>query len=131
MDAVEYNLRAAERQKDKIEAILKEKGMTKGDLAQKMGVSPQSLSRSLKCCSPKTLSKIAQVLEIDEQDLIGVPVIKVEAQVPETSEPQSENLNGYVECKGKVFKITSKEDLYKVIAYCDGYTLNKEEEDGE
>lgn len=129
--AVDINI--IEMVKDKIEAILKEKGMTKGELAEKIGVSPQSLSRSLKMCSPKTVSRIASVLGVEEKELTRIPLIKAEVQevsTPQVSEPQP-MLNGYVECRGNVFRIATKEDLYKVIAYYDGYTLNKEEEDGE
>lgn len=117
--------------KDKIEAILKEKGMTKGELAEKIGVSPQSLSRSLNSCSERTLYRMAKVLDVDWHDLKEEQTQpEVQEQTPETAEPQVA-LNGYVECRGKVFRIATKEDLYKVIAYHDGYNLNKENNESE
>lgn len=134
--AVDINI--IEMVKDKIEAILKEKGMTKGELAEKIGVSPQSLSRSLNSCSERTLYRMAKALDVDWHDLkeekandCANDTITSSPLVTMPIPPVEANLNGYVECRGKVFRIATKEDLYKVIAYHDGYNLNKENNESE
>lgn len=69
-------------------------------------------------------------MEVDWHDL-KEDKPQPEAQDTETEHPVVEpQLNGYVECRGRVFKIESKEDLFKVLAYCDGYSLNKEDNNG-
>lgn len=113
--------------KIRIEAILKERGMSKAELAAKMGVLPASLSRMLVSNSASTLQKIADALQvrlIDVADTQGSAVPHLASDITDNE------LNGYVECRGKVFKIQSRGDLFSVIAYLDGYTLNKEESDG-
>lgn len=113
--------------KIRIEAILKERGMSKAELAAKMGVLPASLSRMLPSHSIPTLQKIADALQVSVSDIAGPN----SDTIPSLASNVTDNeLNGYVECRGKVFKIQSRGDLFSVIAYLDGYTLNKEESDG-
>ncbi len=60
----------------KAEIVLAEKGMTKGELSAKSGISRQNLSAILKrgVCTPKTAGKLAAGL--------GVPVVDImEARV--------------------------------------------------
>jgi len=62
----------AEEQKDIIEKLLKEKGITKRELAKKLGIKENGINRTLK--NPKiSISKlgiIATVLEVDIKDLL-------------------------------------------------------------
>ena len=55
-----------------IERVLKEKGMTQGDLARKLGVSTQAVN-SVVCgrsiASGKLLKRYANALEVDVNDL--------------------------------------------------------------
>jgi len=62
----------AELQKNIIERLLKEKGITKRELAKELGIKENSINRTLK--NPKIslakLAVIADMLEVDIQDLL-------------------------------------------------------------
>ena len=62
----------SEEQKNNIELLLKEKGITKRELAKKLGIQENSINRTLK--NPKIslekLGVIANALEVDIYDLL-------------------------------------------------------------
>jgi len=62
----------SEEQKNNIELLLKEKGITKRELAKKLGIQENSINRTLK--NPKIsldkLGVIANVLEVEIYDLL-------------------------------------------------------------
>jgi len=74
-----------EEQKNIIEKLLKEKGITKRELAKKLGIKENSINRTLK--NPKiSLSKlgiIAATLEVDIEDLLPKREIANELPVDE------------------------------------------------
>ena len=62
----------------RVKDILKEKGMTQKELAEKMGVAEISLSRSISATgnpSLDTLKKIADALNVDISELFGGKVL--------------------------------------------------------
>jgi len=61
-----------EEQKNIIESLLKEKGITKRELAKRLGIKENSINRTLKnpSISLLKLGVIADALEVDIQDLL-------------------------------------------------------------
>ena len=60
----------------KAEIVLAEKGMTKGELSAKSGISRQNLSAILKrgVCTPKTAGKLAAGLGVPVADIMEARV---------------------------------------------------------
>lgn len=84
-----------------IDNILKEKRLTKTDIAKRMGLSRESLYRILS--GNPTLDnivKLASALEIPVSELFATG---------------GQELSGYVEYKGTVYRIRSFEDLENVL----------------
>ena len=93
----------------RIEEILKEKGITKTQFADMMGVAKQNVNLLLNTNNTQKMEKIAEVLGIKFTDLFVAD-----------DQPQDE-LNGFVEYKGEVYRIKTKtdlEDLLKQIKNC-------------
>ena len=62
-----------------VEFILRRKGMNKMELAEKMGITPQSVSHYLDSSNIglEAIRKIAKALEVEPGDLIAVPHLTV------------------------------------------------------
>ena len=83
-----------------VKKILKQKGITQRELAKRMGIHPESLTRIL-AGNPtmSTLGNLAKALEVEMSELFEVEhVIKI---------------SGYLEVGGVIHKINSKMDLDK------------------
>ena len=86
-------------EKLRIKEILKLRGMTMMDLAERLGINRVNLSSSING-NPTiaTLEKIANILEVDLAELFSKPVI--------------ENVvTGYLEYNGEIHKIGSTSDV--------------------
>lgn len=85
--------------KNRIKTILQDKGMTQADLAQKLRVLPETLSRTINGNPTlKSLTDIANALEVEVSDLFS-----------------SNHPKGFVEYDGKLHRITSTNDLKELL----------------
>lgn len=93
--------------KDAVKDILKSKGMTQSDLAEKLGTSQETVSRQIGGNPTlKTIKDIANALEVDIRELF----------YPTKG---SELLNGFVQYKDKVYTINNAADLKNLLAIVD------------
>ena len=83
----------------RIEEILRERGITKTQFADMMGVAKQNVNLLLNTNNTHKMEKIAEVLGVKFTDLFVLD-----------DQPQEE-LNGYVEYKGEIYRIKTKTDL--------------------
>lgn len=89
----------------KIKEILKEKGMTMQQLAERLGIHRTNLSTSLS--GNPTLSRledIAIILDVQLKDLFK-----------EDEGVCQKKLNGFVEFDGEIFRINAVEDLEELL----------------
>ncbi len=87
--------------KENVKAILKEKGMTQIDLAEKLNVKQETISRTLSGNPTlKSISDIAKALDVDIRELFI---------------STSDNLNGFIEYENDIYKISSVKDLEDLI----------------
>lgn len=91
----------------RIEEILKERGISKTQFADMMGVAKQNVNLLLATNNTQKLEKIAEVLEVKFTDLLVL-----------NNEPQ-DKLNGFVEYKGEVYRIRTKTDLIELLNIID------------
>ena len=90
----------------RIKEILKEKGMKMKELADKMDIAPETLSRTLQNNPQyKTLKVIANILEVSMRDLFR-------DNVPEKV---SMEIHGCIYINGKPKLIDSKEELIEIV----------------
>ena len=89
----------------RIEEILKERGITKTQFADMMGVAKQNVNLLLNTNNTQKMEKIAEVLEVKCTDLFVAD-----------DQPQDE-LNGFVEYKGEIHRIKTKADLENLLKY--------------
>ena len=93
----------------RIDEILKEKGMSNSDFAEKIGVTP-TMASGIKSgrTSPSfdRLVEISKVLDVDVRELFK----------PTTG---GSILNGFVEYNGEVFKILTSKDLESLLLKID------------
>ena len=89
----------------RIEEILKERGITKTQFAEMMGVAKQNVNLLLNTNNTQKMEKIAEVLGVKFTDLFVVD-----------DQPQDE-LNGFVEYKGEIHRIRTKSDLENLLKY--------------
>ena len=87
----------------RIEEILRERGITKTQFADMMGVAKQNVSLLLNTNNTQKMEKIAEVLGVKFTDLFVVD-----------DQPQDE-LNGFVEYKGEIHRIRTKSDLENLL----------------
>ena len=87
----------------RIEEILKERGISKTQFADMMGVAKQNVNLLLNTNNTQKMEKIAEVLEVKFSDLFVAD-----------DQPQDE-LNGFVEYKGEIFRIRNKADLKGIL----------------
>ena len=88
----------------RIEQILQEKRITKSAFADMLGIKKQNVNTILETRNLDKIQEIADILGVDYLDLI---IDKGEEQKP--------NLNGYVEYKEQVYKVSCKEDLENLL----------------
>lgn len=91
----------------RIEEILKERGISKTQFADMMGVAKQNVNLLLSTNNTQKLEKIAEVLEVEFTDLFVLD-----------NKPQSD-LNGFIEYKGEVYRIRTKVDLMELLNIID------------
>ena len=89
----------------RIEEILKERGITKTQFADMMGVAKQNVNHLLNTNNTQKMEKIAEVLGVKFTDLFVAD-----------DQPQEE-LNGFVEYKGEIHRIKTKADLASLLNY--------------
>ena len=89
----------------RIEEILKERGITKTQFADMMGVAKQNVNLLLNTNNTQKMEKIAEVLGVKFTDLF---VADDQAQ---------DELNGFVEYKGEIHRIRTKSDLENLLKY--------------
>ena len=87
----------------RIEEILKERGISKTQFADMMGVAKQNVNLLLNTTNTQKMEKIAEVLEVKFTDLFVTD-----------DQPQDE-LNGFVEYKGEIYRIKTKADLENLL----------------
>ena len=91
----------------RIEEILKERGITKTQFADMMGVAKQNVNLLLNTNNTQKMEKIAEVLGVKFSDLFVAD-----------DQPQDE-LNGFVEYKGEILRIRTKSDLENLLKLID------------
>ena len=89
----------------RIEEILKERGITKTQFADMMGVAKQNVNLLLNTNNTQKMEKIAEVLGVKFTDLFVAD-----------DQPQDE-LNGFVEYRGEIHRIRTKSDLENLLKY--------------
>ena len=87
----------------RIEEILRERGITKTQFAEMMGVAKQNVNLLLNTNNTQKMENIAEVLGVKFTDLFVAD-----------DQPQDE-LNGFVEYKGEIHRIKTKADLEKLL----------------
>ena len=90
----------------RIKEIAKAKGITMGEIADKMGINPVNLSASLN--GNPTLNRLQEVATI-----LGVEVSDLVIQ-------NSSYINGYIETGNNIYPVKSKEQLIGIIDKVDG-----------
>ena len=93
----------------RIKEIAKAKGITMGEIADKMGINPVNLSASLN--GNPTLNRLQEVAVI-----LGVEVSDLFIQ-------DSSYINGYIETGNNIYPVKSKEQLIGIIDKVDGIVL--------
>ena len=89
----------------RIEERLRERGITKTQFADMMGVAKQNVNLLLNTNNTQKMEKIAEVLGVKFTDLFVAD-----------DQPQDE-LNGFVEYKGEIHRIKTKADLENLLKY--------------
>ena len=87
----------------RIKDLLRERGVTSKDLAERLEVTPATVSNinnGNHFPKPELLKKIAEVLNVDIRELFY--------------STKDSDLNGFVEYKGEVFRIKNPEDLTRL-----------------
>ncbi|MBK5722381.1 helix-turn-helix transcriptional regulator [Dysgonomonas sp. Marseille-P4677] len=85
----------------RVKELLREKGITQKELADKMNITEVGLSKSLTGNpTTTTLERIADALNVDFLELFA---------------PQSKGINGYIEYNGIIRKVSSKSDIEKIL----------------
>lgn len=87
----------------RIVELLAEKGISKSQFAEMMGVAKQNVNLLLETSNIKKLEQIAQVLNLRLTDLW------VDTDAPK------EEIYGFIEYRGQIHKIKSKEDLQALL----------------
>ena len=90
----------------RIAEILAERGISKTQFADMMGVKKQNVNLLIDTNNIQKLEQIADVLGVQLTDLI----------VDDRQPPQDE-LNGFVEYNGEIHRIKTKSDLEKILKF--------------
>ena len=89
----------------RIAEILSERGISKTQFADMMGIAKQNVNLLLQTNNIQKLEHIAEVLGVDFSDLY-------------INDKQSQDeLNGFIEYKGEVYRIKTKADLENLLKY--------------
>ena len=89
----------------RIKEIANAKGMQLKDVAKKMGIAQESLTRAIhKNPQLNTLKSIAEALEVDIIELFPLP---------------AHSVRGYLEVDGVVYKIDNKSQLENIVSKLD------------
>lgn len=94
----------------KIKELIKLKGITGKELANKVEVTPASISNIINGNSfpkPELLVSIAAVLDVDVKELF-------------ISTKTSTSLNGFIDYKGVIYRIQSLDDLKHLVKVIEG-----------
>ena len=86
----------------RIEEILRERGISKTQFAEMMGIAKQNVNLLLNTTNTTKMEKIAEVLGVKFTDLF-------------VYDGEQEELNGFVEYKGEVYRIKTKADLENLL----------------
>ena len=86
----------------RIEEILRERGISKTQFAEMMGIAKQNVNLLLNTTNTTKMEKIAEVLSVKFTDLF-------------VYDGEQEELNGFVEYKGEVYRIKTKTDLENLL----------------
>lgn len=84
--------------------LLKQAGLTKTELAVKLGVKPQNVNKLLATNNVHTLTKMTEILGVSLQYLLFGPSA-IDAE-----------LNGFIEYGGKIYRIMNKSDLESLLS---------------
>lgn len=86
----------------RIEEILRERGISKTQFAEMMGIAKQNVNLLLNTTNTTKMEKIAEVLGVKFTDLF-------------VYDGEQEELNGFVEYNGEVYRIKTKTDLENLL----------------
>ena len=89
----------------RIVELLAERNISKSQFADMMGVKKQNVNLLIETNNIQKLEQIADVLRVNFTDLIV-----------DDKQPQDE-LNGFVEYKGEIYRIKTKTDLENMLKY--------------
>ena len=92
----------------RISEILQERGISKTQFAEMMGVKKQNVNLLIETNNLQKLEQIADALGVHFSDLIV-----------DNKQPQAEELNGFVEYKGEIHRIKTKSDLENLLKSMD------------
>ena len=87
----------------RIEEILRERGITKTQFAEMMGVAKQNVNLLLNTNNTHKMEKFAEVLGVKFTDLFVA------------DDQLQDELNGFVEYKGEIHRIKTKADLENLL----------------
>ena len=101
--------------KEKVEQMLKQKGISKAEFATQMGVHRQNLDALLKSQKKdiNTIIKMAEILEVPFDVFCGFT---------DASDPQPQ---GIIKFHGHYYDINSKEDVLKLLDIMNNKTLKE------
>ena len=88
----------------RIEDILRERGISKTQFAEMMGVAKQNVNFLLTTNNIKKVEEIANKLGVKFSDLIN-----------DDSQTTKSNIIGFIEVDGEVIKVSSVQDLEEVV----------------
>ena len=88
----------------RIEDILRERGISKTQFAEMMGVAKQNVNLLLNTNNIKKIEEIANKLGVKFSDLIN-----------DDSQTPKSNIIGFIEVDGEVIKVSSVQDLEEVV----------------
>lgn len=97
--------------KKRIEQVMAEKGVTKRELASRLGILPQNVNVTI---STDNLSKLKQIA-----DAIGCDVTEFLGQ---TNRPI---INGFLEFQGEIFAIKDLRDFFVLVRRIEQYHPNE------
>lgn len=89
----------------RIKELIKEKGYTQAQFAEKLGITRVSLIQSLELPSGSTLERIAAALNVPMWQLFASP-----------EEAKGEELTALIQHKSDYYKATSVDELKKIIS---------------
>lgn len=87
----------------RVKQLFKEKGLTMSDVAAKMNMTAPGLSQALsRNMTLDVLNRIADAIGVETWELFTESTVKGD-------------VNGFVEVKGEIYKVSSKEDIEKLL----------------